>query len=131
MESKADLEQEARPTEGTVRGVRAGTCRGAGGPEPSKGSSMLIPLDLPRVTSGSTAQTATHNTWLKVTQGPVASLDESPEALRGLLGAEAARDPHRVGGCHLASKGTFFSLVGRAGHYGRGMWGDTAREVGT
>lgn len=131
MESKADLEQEARRIAGTVRVVRAGTCRGAHGPEPSQGWSMRIPLDLPRVKSGSTAQTAMHNTCLKVTQGPVASLDESPEALRELSGVEAARGPHRVGGCHLASKGTFFSLVVRAGRYGSGVWGDTAREVGT
>lgn len=93
MESKADLEQEARPIEGTVRVVRAGTCRGAGGPEPSKGWSMRIPLDFPRVKSGSTAQTATHNTWLKVTQGPVASLDESPEALRGAVGCRSCQGP--------------------------------------
>lgn len=45
MKGKVDLEQEARLS--VVRVVRASTCSGAGGPEPSKGQSVGTPLDFP------------------------------------------------------------------------------------
>lgn len=79
--------------------------------------------------SSPTAQQAAHDTQLKVTRGQVESLDESPEALRGLPSVEAARGPHKEGGSHLASKGAIFSWVGWAVLRAWDV-GDTAREAG-
>lgn len=62
MKGKVDLEQEARLN--AVRAVRTSTCRGAGGPEPSKGQSVGTPTGLSWVKFCPTTQPAAHNTWL-------------------------------------------------------------------